>query len=193
MSWRALISGLGFAVASLVAAPVASQDIDAIRERARELKEYARLLRDASDPQLRLAAIEQGLASDDPLRRRQAFDIALDSDDEGLIYLALRSLLESRSQLIVTLGLPAQPTEAQEQLYKRVPRLMLYDFSVTKSGEITSRSSAGGSMKGSFIRKGFELTYAHTGIRITGVSSTVLSGSFDAGPGTELQAQILLD
>jgi len=180
-------------LASLMGSPSLglSQNIEAIRERARQLEEYKQLF-ESEDPLLQRAALEEGLKSKDDVLRRYAFDVALDAKDPELVYLGLHALLKQRTSLIVSLFLPDEASEEQNGLYEKFHRFTLINIEVADNGQLGARGRYY-VYAGAFTPQGFELASPSCGLRINGVSKNALSGSFDCGVGTSLRAEILLD
>ena len=167
----------------------AAQSLEEIKERARFLQEYKSLISESAEPTLRLAAIEQGLKSKDDLVRREAFDATLDSDDADLVFLGLRHLFKERTQFMMELTLPDEPSDQQKRDFTKYGQTTFTRLNVLENSEI----SFNGAYKGAFITKGFMLNWGNCNLKVNSVSKEVLSGTFACSPGAGLVARILID
>ncbi|GEM_PF-6300220 len=177
------------ACAAAVITPAAAQNLEEIRERARFLEEYKTLISPNAEKSLRMAAIEEGLKSDDDLVRREAFDAAFDSNDSDLIFLGLRHFLKKRTQFTMELTLPDEPNAAEQNAYDRYSQTTFTRLAILENGEI----SFNGNYKGAFINKGFILNWGKCNLKITSVAKDVMSGTYACGADAVLPAKVLID
>lgn len=92
-----------------------SEIIDQARARARHIEEIKQVLSDP-DQNVRLAAFEAMVTSDDPLMRELALDAGLASTDRVLRGLALRHAVLGLAQLTITLAVDdSAPKPVQER------------------------------------------------------------------------------
>jgi hypothetical protein len=99
-------AGLALALvfsADALAQASAADIIEEARARARQVEELKQILNDP-DQNVRLAAFEAMVASDDPLMRELALDAGLASTDQVLRGMALRHAVLSLKQLNITLS-----------------------------------------------------------------------------------------
>lgn len=110
--WGKVAVGLlALAVAADGWAQSAAEIIEQARARARQVEEIKQVLNDP-DQNVRLAAFEAMVGSDDSLMRELALDAGLNSTDEVLRGMALRHAVLSLAQLTVTLAVDTAAPKA---------------------------------------------------------------------------------
>lgn len=133
---------------------------------------------------MRMAAVEEALASNDTQLRSMALETALASDDQRLQTEALRWYVDNRSQILVTFVMPERPSKAQQHIFSKWDGLILKDPEVAPNGseiKFTQYYSAGGQL----IRGGLEFRFlgAHHQMGICAMTvrptgGTLLTGQF---------------
>tara|TARA_R110002073_G_scaffold940_7_gene6996 strand:+ start:32877 stop:33494 length:618 start_codon:yes stop_codon:yes gene_type:complete len=98
---------------SAVAAPGADELIAQAQERAAKITEYREVL-NHPDQNVRLAALDIMLKSEDPVMREIAYNQAFISADETMRAVALRNRLKDLSEFTFTLSLTEKPTELEK-------------------------------------------------------------------------------
>lgn len=110
--WGMAVAGLlALAIAADGWAQSAAEIIEQARARARQVEEIKQVLNDP-DQNVRLAAFEAMVGSDDSLMRELALDAGLNSTDEVLRGLALRHAVLSLAQLTITLAVDTAAPKA---------------------------------------------------------------------------------
>ena len=90
-----------------------AQDTDAILERAEKINKFLSLLQH-DDPSIRLAAMEQGMNSNDHVLRDRAVEAGLVSSDPQIANMAITQYLSSRPVMILELPSGLNLTAKQE-------------------------------------------------------------------------------
>lgn len=162
------------AVAAEGWAQSAAEIVDQARARARQVEEIKKLL-DDPDQNVRVAAFDTMVGSDDPLMRDLALDAGLNSTDQVLRAVALRHTVLGLAQLTIALAVDdSQSKEAQESARSfQVRNGSVYTMMIDDKGKDLST--------GSFHRTG------HAGER-GNVSGLVVTFSYGSYSG-ELQLQ----
>lgn len=113
--WGQVAVGLlALVVAAEGWAQSAAEVIEQARARARQVEEIKQVLNDP-DQNVRLAAFEAMVGSDDPLMRELALDAGLNSTDQVLRGMALRHAVLGLAQLTISLEVDeSAPKEIQE-------------------------------------------------------------------------------
>lgn len=110
--WGMAAAGLlALAVAADGWAQSAAEIIEQARARARQVEEIKQVLNDP-DQNVRLAAFEAMVGSDDSLMRELALDAGLNSTDEVLRGMALRQAVLGLAQLTITLAVDTAAPKA---------------------------------------------------------------------------------
>ena len=107
----AAVGLLALAVAADGWAQSAAEIIEQARARARQVEEIKQVLNDP-DQNVRLAAFEAMVGSDDSLMRELALDAGLNSTDEVLRGMALRQAVLGLAQLTITLAVDTAAPKA---------------------------------------------------------------------------------
>ncbi len=146
---------LTLALFSSLAVPVvAEQQVGSIKERAQYLKEFKALLQ-ADDEDIRIAAFDEGIRSDDTIIKSATMELALKSDDKRLQTAGLRQLFKIRDKFIVTMELPANPSDVQKAIYEQLSILDLSNVDLDESNdEISAREWQGHLMRGGLLLYG---------------------------------------
>lgn len=97
---RILISGLLLACACLWPSPAIAQDADAVLARADKINKFLALL-SHEDESVRVAALEQGLKSDDRILRARTIDAGLTAADPELKNMAMVKHLSSKPLMML--------------------------------------------------------------------------------------------
>ena len=101
------------AATTAVAQPSADELIAQAQERAAKITEYREVL-NHPDQNVRLAALDIMLKSEDPVMREIAYNQAFISADETMRAVALRNRLKHLSEFTFTLSLTEEPTELEK-------------------------------------------------------------------------------
>lgn len=152
-----------------------------------ECTRYRKLVQDvkSNDPPTALAALKSASQDLDPSLRSLVYGIALKSSDMTLRTAAVRYIISGRSFIDVQLELPPHPSDAQQQLYQRNPVLHFRGVKVDdKSDEIAAVAGAN-RLTGNFVRGGFEMTFFHCQLRLTGGEADALRGTLQCAEGKD--------
>ncbi len=154
---HAMMIGCALAISSAKAASLPSDDLpivlaqaaaapspDKIRAQSQRMKEFRALLADP-DSNIRLAALDEMLKSNEPAMRELAFDAGFASADQNMRALALRARVLSMNTFVIDLQNTAKMDDDSWQKLVAANRPHL-TFTITKSDpqtgnlELTSRS-----------------------------------------------------
>jgi hypothetical protein len=149
------------ALVILVAVPLAAHSsgqtgavssADRIRAQAQRMKEYRALLADP-DSNIRLATLDEMLASTEPAIRELAFDAGFASADQNMRALALRArILSMKSFILEPQNTKNLPTEAWEKLVKSIRPQLGFSYELTsadaQTGNVVIRLCGAGRVAG---------------------------------------------
>lgn len=196
---KTLVAAMGAAAALAGLGPCSGQTPGDVLALAAQHEEMVALLEHESAT-VRLAAVDQGLASSDQTLRRLIREAALVSDDPTLQTKALLAVLEDSPILMIRMIAPDEPTEDQLELLERQPQSLEVQNLDKEAGTFTVHPTNNqphdkrGDGPGQVVDGVLSLTFAmrRYGLEARIVSASELAGSVSRGVGEPIAVTIAL-
>ncbi|WP_351189414.1 hypothetical protein [Shewanella sp. TB4-MNA-CIBAN-0142] len=144
------VSSILFAITILTAnQSMADTMAETIKKRAGAIAEIKGFLND-SDPNIRIAALDSMLKSDDTAMREMAYSMGLNSADDTLRSITLRNKFNDLKVLNITLKLPEGANESAQTIFTKFGGKVLLNIQKydEKNGRFTYKSNNYGGYDG---------------------------------------------